>query len=235
MVNINEAILPIASNCRCGTKMTPKWIVIHETGNKDKGANAKAHANYLNNVTKAGTPYVSWHFTVDSNGIYQHIPENEISWNAGDWNINRTNGGCACGISIELCVNSDGDFNKTMQNAYELVAMLMKKWNLGANVGGIVRQHWEFSKKNCPETIRAMGIWQQFLNSCQAQLEKLNSPPSPPPITDYKALYEESQRQLSTTTNALAKEKSRADLLEIRAVKLQNAIIEIEKIIQNAK
>ncbi len=233
-MNLIQSILPISPNCRGGTKMKPKWIVIHETGNKDKGANAKAHASYLSNVTKAKTPYVSWHFTVDSDGVYQHIPEDEISWNAGDWNTNRENGGCAKGISIEACVNSDGDFTKAMQNAYELVAYLMKKWDLGANVGGIVRQHWEFTKKNCPETIREKGIWQDFLNGCQAELEKLNKP-IPQPSIDYKTLYEQGQSLLAQTKNELLIAKSRADLLEPKAIKQRDAIFEIDKIIQATK
>lgn len=222
-MNLIQDFLPISDNCRCGYKMTPKWIVIHETGNTDKGANATAHSSYLKNVTKAKTPYVSWHFTVDDKQIIQHIPEDEVTWNAGDWNTNRENGGCARGISIELCINSDGDFNKTMANAYELVAYLMKKWNLGANVGGIVRQHWEFSKKNCPQNIRAMGIWQQFLNNCQAQLEKLNAPPIVVPI-DYKALFEAKEKEngiLQTQINSLTAEN---DLLRQKLNKYMNAL-----------
>jgi N-acetylmuramoyl-L-alanine amidase CwlA len=229
-MNMSESLLPVTSNCRTGIKRSIKWLVIHETGNKDKGANARAHASYLNNVAKAKTPSVSWHYTVDDNQIIQHIPDDEVAWHAGD---GRTpNGGNMCGIGIELCVNSDGDFNKTLQNAGELVAFLCKKYGF-LNVGGIVRQHWEFTGKNCPQTIREKGLWQEFLNNCQSILGKLNEPPSPTPQTDYKTLYDNALSELTGAKNALLLEKSKNDILEGKVLKLSTAIANIDNVIKS--
>jgi N-acetylmuramoyl-L-alanine amidase CwlA len=185
MVNINELILPVTPNCRTGIKRPTKWIVIHETGNTSHGANANAHAKYLANIAKEGKQYVSWHYTVDDKEIIHHIPDDEIAWHAGDWAKDKVNGGNACGIGIELCVNGDGDFNKTIKLGSKLVANLLKKYSF-PNVGSVVRQHWEFSGKNCPQTLRETKRWQEFLNLCQAELDVLNTPapvviPATPP------------------------------------------------------
>lgn len=228
-MNIIQSLLPVSSNCRTGIKRSIKWLVIHETGNKDRGANAKAHASYLNNVSKAKTPSVSWHYTVDDHEIYQHIPDDEVGWHAGDGT--KANGGNMCGIGIEVCVNADGDFNKTMQNAAELVANLCKKYGF-RNVGGIVRQHWEFTGKNCPQTIREKGLWQGFLNNCQSLLDALFAPPAPPPQTDYKTLYDNALSELTGAKNALLLEKSKSDILEGKVLKLSSAIANIDTIVK---
>lgn len=229
-MNLSESLLPITSNCRTGIKRSIQWIVIHETGNKSNGANAKAHASYLFNVSKAKTPSVSWHYTVDDHEIYQHIPDDEVAWHAGDGT--KANGGNMCGIGIELCVNADGDFSKTMQNASELVANLCKKYGF-KNVGGIVRQHWEFVGKNCPQTIREKGLWQGFLNDCQSQLDKLNAPPVPAQPTDYKVLYDNALSELTGAKNALLLEKSKSDILQGKVLKLSTAIANIDTIIKS--
>ena len=92
---------------RPGIKREVKFIVIHETGNPSEGADAKAHSDYLLN---GGEGTTSWHYTVDDHEIYHHIPDSEVSWNAGD--RRQEPGGNMNGISIELCVNQDGDFEK---------------------------------------------------------------------------------------------------------------------------
>lgn len=172
-MNIVQNILPISPNTRPGTIMVPRWIVVHETDNTDKGADANAHARYLLNVSKAGTPYVSWHYTVDENQIIQHIPDNEIAWHAGDWGKDKVEGGNARGIGIELCVNAGSDFNKVFANAVWLVAFLCKKYNF--TVDGVARQHFDFTGKNCPATIRATGRWTEFKSKVTLEL---NSAPT---------------------------------------------------------
>lgn len=230
MLPINEAILPISSNCRTGTKRTIKWIVIHETGNKANGANAQAHESYLLNVTNAKTPSVGWHYTVDDHSIYHHVPDDEITWHAGDGGSGTGN---VNGIGIEHCVNSDGDFNKTMKNGAEVVGYLLYKYGF-KNAGGIVRQHWEFTQKNCPQTIRETGRWQEYLNMCQAELDKLLNPititpPTPPqPTVDYKALSENLQTQLNNKINEI-------DILSKDKVNLNTIISQRDNDILNLK
>lgn len=132
-----------------------QYIVIHETANHNLGADAQAHADYL---AAGGEEDTSWHYTVDDHQIVQHIPDNEVSWNAGD--KLRENGGNLNGISIELCVNDDGDFEKTFDNGARLTAYLLDAYDLDT---GAVLQHFNFNGKNCPMTIRDTGRWDEFI------------------------------------------------------------------------
>jgi N-acetylmuramoyl-L-alanine amidase CwlA len=233
MPEIIQSLLPVSSNCRTGIKRQIKYLVIHETGNRDKGANAKAHASYLNNVAKAKTPSVSWHYTVDDKEIYQHIPDDEVAWHAGDGTKNP--GGNMNGIGIELCVNSDGDFAKTIANAVWLVGYLMKKYGFNS-VGWIVRQHWEFSKKNCPQMMREQGLWPSFMQSCQNEIDKLNAPAPVviiPPAPDYKALYESEHNTvigLNANISAITNERN---ILQERLTKANNLIEGFKTLLSN--
>lgn len=160
-MKIIEDIIPQkGGKVRPGYVRTKKWIVIHETGNTSNGSNAKGHSNYLKNLAIANTTYKSWHYTVDDHEIYHHIPDNEVTWNAGDGS--REGGGNFAGISMELCINSDGNFEKTMDNAAWLTAKLLKENNLTISA---VKQHHDFSGKNCPQTIREKGLWNSFLTT----------------------------------------------------------------------
>lgn len=160
-MKIIEDIIPQkGGKVRPGYVRTKKWIVIHETGNTSNGSNAKGHSNYLKNLAIANTTYKSWHYTVDDHEIYHHIPDNEVTWNAGDGS--REGGGNFAGISMELCINSDGNFEKTMDNAAWLTAKLLKENNLTISA---VKQHHDFSGKNCPQTIREKGLWNNFLTT----------------------------------------------------------------------
>ena len=62
-------------------KNSTDFITIHDTGNDKKNADALAHAKYVSTGQNVGT---SWHFTVDENSIYQHMPLNEKAYHAGD-------------------------------------------------------------------------------------------------------------------------------------------------------
>lgn len=160
-MKIIEDIIPQkGGKVRPGYVRTKKWIVIHETGNTSNGSNANGHSNYLKNLAIANTTYKSWHYTVDDHEIYHHIPDNEVTWNAGDGS--REGGGNFAGISMELCINSDGNFEKTMDNAAWLTAKLLKENNLTISA---VKQHHDFSGKNCPQTIREKGLWNNFLTT----------------------------------------------------------------------
>ena len=67
--------------------------------------------------------------TVDDKEIYQHLPLNENGWHAGDGDGpgNRES------IAIEIAVNSDGDYNKAVDNAKKLAAYLMKETGVPLN------------------------------------------------------------------------------------------------------
>jgi len=131
-----------------------KYITIHETGNINKGANALNHAKYINNGSNA-----TWHYTVDDKQIIQHYEDSVQCWHCGD---GRGDGNLNS-IGIEMCVNSDGDFNKTIENTIELVKYLMNKHNI--SIENVV-QHNKWSGKNCPANIRSGKpiTWNTFID-----------------------------------------------------------------------
>ena len=131
---------------RPGITREIQYLVLHETGNQATGSDAKNHAIYLRFTNDTST---SWHYTVDDTCIYHHIPDNEVAWHASD-RLEKT-GGNRNGIGIELCVNADGDFEKTFDNAARLAACLLEAYDLEVED---IKQHADFAQKNCPQRIR---------------------------------------------------------------------------------
>lgn len=136
-----------------------KFIVVHYTGNTSKGANADAHYRYLQNATRYG----SAHYYVDSNYIIQTIGDTTTAWSVGDnQGYGRALNGCTNynSISIEMCVNSDGDFEKTLFNTIELVKNL-----LAIYPNARVCRHYDVTRKNCPAMMsgRNNEKWNDFL------------------------------------------------------------------------
>lgn len=108
-------------------KSNIKFIVIHYTGNPGKGANANAHYRYLQGATRYG----SAHYFVDDHEIIQVIGDNQTAWAVGDnQGHGRALNGCTNqnSISIEMCVNSDGDFSKTLYHTIELTKELLRQY-----------------------------------------------------------------------------------------------------------
>jgi len=142
-------LIPMSNNNRPGSKLTgTRYITVHNTANPNPGANAKAHANYVKNPSTD----VSWHFTVDDHEIYQHLPTDEVGWHAG------TTGGNTQSVGIEICENSDGNFNQAVKNSQELIAKLMSDLNVPIN-RVVTHQFW--SGKQCPHLL--LNSWQSFL------------------------------------------------------------------------
>lgn len=126
-------------------------ITQHETANFNAGANAEMHRRFVHNG--GGAENVSFHFVVDEDEIIQLLPLNKRGVHGGSHDCNFKTWG------IELCVNSDGDFNKTMKNGANLVRYLWEYW---PDVDGKIRQHNACSGKNCPLLMR-QGRWEEFL------------------------------------------------------------------------
>lgn len=142
---------------RTGEKRRIKWLVIHETGNPAEGADAAMHNRYLHSIEQKEIP-LSWHYTVDDRQIYHHLPDSERGYHASDSGTNG--GGNDCGIGIEICVNADGDFDQAVDNAAHLAAELLRRYHLSISD---VKQHGDFTKKNCPEHLREGDNYELFL------------------------------------------------------------------------
>lgn len=138
-------------------KSAIKYIAIHDTGNKSKGANADAHFKYFN----GGNRNSSADFFVDDKKILQiNDYMKYATWQVGDgkgkYGITNQNS-----IGIEICVNADGDYGKAFKNAVELTKYLMKE--LGIPADRVVR-HYDASRKNCPASMSQnnWAKWQEF-------------------------------------------------------------------------
>lgn len=134
-----------------------RYIVIHDTGNKSKGANAISHFNYFNGGNRSS----SADFFVDDKEVLQINDYNKYyTWQCGDgkgkYGITNANS-----LGIEICVNSDGDYTKAFKNAVELTKMLMKELNIPQE--RVVR-HYDASRKNCPASMsdNNWALWKDF-------------------------------------------------------------------------
>jgi N-acetyl-anhydromuramyl-L-alanine amidase AmpD len=122
------------------------YIVIHDTGNKNSGSNALAHYELFNSGDKQSSAN---YFVDDSNIIETVDPNSRYSWHCGDGNgkygiTNRNS------IGIEICINSDGNYDVAVKNAIELTQYLMQAFNI--SIDKVVR-HYDASRKNCPGTM----------------------------------------------------------------------------------
>jgi len=158
-VPVHTELIEEDTNARPGTKRKIKYIVVHETDNFIAGTGAKNHAAFLSNNNEEAT---SWHYTVDDTEIYHHIPDNEIANHAGE----RT--GNLYGIGIELCVNEDGNFEKTFDNAAKLVAYLIKEYGLTIDA---IKTHHDFSGKDCPHSILEDDRMDEFVKKVENLLK----------------------------------------------------------------
>ncbi|MDY7044027.1 N-acetylmuramoyl-L-alanine amidase [Virgibacillus sp. M23] len=156
---IQDFIPKSQTNQRPGHSMKPRYLTVHNTANSSKGANAEMHSRYLHNG--AGGRVVVWHYTVDDKEIYQHIPTNENGWHAGD---GERGAGNRQSIGIEICENSDGDFNKAIKNAQWLIKKLMKEHNIPIER---VVPHKYWSGKNCPHLL--LNMWSTFIDGIEGK------------------------------------------------------------------
>lgn len=157
-VKVHTALIEKGTEARLGKNRKIKYIVIHETDNTSSGANAKNHSEYLSKNNKTST---SWHYTVDDKEIYHHVPDNEVAHHAA------TEKGNLYGIGIELCVNEDGNFEKTFENGAKLVAFLLKEYGLNIND---VKTHNDFSGKDCPHNILKSNRMEEFKNKIKSYM-----------------------------------------------------------------
>lgn len=153
-MNIEKKLIKYNFSSRAGKKI--EYIVIHDTNNKNKGADAEAHYRYFN----GGDRGASAHYFVDDAKILQIIDDSMSAWHVGDgkgkFGITNQNS-----LGIEICVNSDGNYEKAVANAIELTKYLMEKYNIPLEK---VVRHYDASRKLCPASMSANNWvkWQWF-------------------------------------------------------------------------
>ena len=147
----------------------PRYIVIHNTDNERRGADAKAHAEGLYNGDMEN---MSWHYVVDDHSLYQCIEHNRGAWHVGkNYGSNNLFGivNNRNSICIEMCVNAGYDYEAAFQNAVMLTRYLMQE--LGIDADHVV-SHYDVCSKDCPSAIRAHGDWSRFKQLITAETDE---------------------------------------------------------------
>ena len=171
-----------------GGKNPVKYIMIHQTANTSKGANAYMHAKLQAN---GNSRQASWHYQVDADNIYQSFPDTAQAWHAGNRYYNQNS------IGIELTVNSDGNYIGTVEHGAELVKYLMNKHNVP--ISNVIR-HKDASGKYCPRELLdgKNGItWAKFKQMVQGNtnvskpVKPSTNNPKPAPSKSIEQLADE--------------------------------------------
>lgn len=158
IINIREDLI---NNTKRRPKITlkPKYVTIHSTGNLK--STAKNERDWLMNTSNKDS--ASWHICVDEKEAVMAIPFNEVAYHAG----NKT--GNYSSIGIEIC--ESGNRDKTLRNAIELTADILKMYDFTIDN---LRQHYDWNGKNCPRILRDKGLWEWFKNEVKKEMEKVN-------------------------------------------------------------
>lgn len=170
--------------------MKPKYITIHNTANTASARNEVAYMIRNNNMT-------SYHVAIDDKEAVQAIPFSRNAWHCGD----GAGQGNRASIGIEICYSMDNGYRgaksarymKAEENAALYVAHVLKQYGWGVDR---LRQHWNWSRKDCPHKMRAHNSWNWFKNRVQAHLNALNGkkpaskpkPSQPKPSTGGKSV-----------------------------------------------
>lgn len=134
-----------------------EYIVIHDTGNTKKGADAMAHFNFFNSADRGSSAdvFIDDKVCLKVNDYYKYY-----TWHCGDGNgkngISNSNS-----VGVEICINSDGDFVAALSNAAGFVKKLMKELHIP--IKKVVR-HYDASGKNCPQSMNKdnWALWKNF-------------------------------------------------------------------------
>lgn len=141
------------------SKSNIKFIAIHWTANTSRGANAMAHYKYFQNNNVGA----SAHYFVDDKQIVQIVGDSTVAYAVGGNQGYGTGLGGIVNensISIEMCVNSDGNYDKMYFNTVELVKELLRQYPSAKVV-----RHWDATRKDCPHgyTGNTNSKWNKFL------------------------------------------------------------------------
>lgn len=160
----------------------PKYIVIHETDNFRVGADGLTHAKAQYN----GHLNTSVHFYCGDDGVYQVADYTSSCWSIGKTYSNTrpimdaTNYNV---ISIEICVNADGNYTIARNNAIALTKFLMG--DLGITEDRVIR-HYDAKGKYCPRKMMDNpSLWVDFKNQIGSKVQPTPSPIQPTPISEY--------------------------------------------------
>ena len=127
-------------------------VTVHETANESPGADAQAHANLQSN---GGARQASWHVQVDDTEAIRSYPDTAQCWHGGTSEANLNS------LALEICVNPESDYDE----AFKRAAAVVRDWRIKHKLSRKdVKQHFDWTGKNCPSKMRLAGRWKEFLN-----------------------------------------------------------------------
>lgn len=199
--------------------MVPKYITIHNAYSRAPAA--RLHA-YVKSQGAADRP-ASWHFSIDEKDCFQALPLNESGWHAGD-NLGPGN---TTTIGIEICdyamllsPRNEQLYLQAEEHTAQLCAWLIRELPSLHPFPHCLKQHWDWSGKNCPSWIRARrNGWQEFIAKVERHLtegEPEQPQPEPPQeITYYRVIAGSYTRRQTAESvrNSLIQDGYRAFLL----------------------
>ncbi len=179
---VNNFVPRSKYNIKATYAMVPTTITIHNTANTASARNEVAYMRRNNNMT-------SYHVAIDDKEVVQAIPFNRNAWAAGD----GANGqGNRRSIHVEICYSMDNGYSgrysprhaQAEKNTALYVAHVLIQYGWGVDR---LKQHWDWSRKDCPHKMRAWGNWQAFKNMVQKNINEIKSgKPSTPKKTTPK-------------------------------------------------
>lgn len=151
-IKIIQHIIPKTNKEAWGYPMDAKNMAVHNTGNP--GTSAKANSEYVDR----NNGYVSWHFTIGSNVVYQELPITVSGWHAGDGLYGSGN---RESVGIEIA-----EVDGAEETAIKFIAEFLHA--TGIRIDRVL-PHKHFSGKNCPRLI--LPHWDKFINEIKKEME----------------------------------------------------------------
>lgn len=150
-------------------KMSPNYLVIHNTANTASARNEVAYMRRNTNQT-------SYHVAVDDKEVVQAVPFNRNAWHTGDGN--NTNSGNRKAIGLEVCYSMDNGYSgryskrhaQAEKNAAKYAAHILIQYGWGTDR---LRQHWHYTRKDCPHKMRAWDNWGAFVRMVQNYMDEI--------------------------------------------------------------
>ncbi|MFD0588837.1 N-acetylmuramoyl-L-alanine amidase [Paenibacillus sp. GCM10027627] len=164
MDNYNVSHIPktTPNNRRPAHPLNATTITLHNTGNPK--STARNERDWLTNSSNNRT--ASYHIVIDEHEAIECLPLNENAWAAGD---GASGPGNRASIHIELC--ESGNYAKTLDNAVDLVAKLLRERSWGVDR---LRRHYDWTRKLCPRLMYDSGSWAGWQLFIKRVEDKLN-------------------------------------------------------------
>lgn len=154
------------SNQNTYAENDPRCIVVHNTDNFAKGANALAHARaqYDGNFQNMSAHY----YVDDGDTAYQAAPHSRGCWHVGvNYGGSNLFGryGNKSSIGVEMCVQAGYDYEQAFRNTVAVVKEIMRETGIQADR---VYRHYDICSKHCPSQIMERNDWARFKNLISA-------------------------------------------------------------------